>query len=151
MALTRDDFRRGTLQYRGKLQERFYANGAEYFELATGDHFRRLDWHILPMTGFFPQVEVYTIDGRLLLAFPENMYYTYIEAVRVIKSQTVESFTGFEPDKLYKLQNGQTWQQMGGPYAPGHQSSGYVKIINNETMVVDTWEFYPRVVLIRDR
>lgn len=151
MALTYDDFKRGTLLYRGKLHERFYVNGTEYFELESSDHFRRTDWHHLPLTGFFPAIEVYRIDGRLVLAFLDNHFYTYVEQVKVVKSQTTESFTGFEPDKLYELQNGQTWQQTGGPFAPGHQSSGYVKIVNDEIMVVDNWDFYPRVVLVAGR
>ncbi|MBF9236610.1 hypothetical protein I2I05_04300 [Hymenobacter sp. BT683] len=148
MALTFNDFKKGTLLYRGNINEKLFFNGKQLFKLKSGEYFQRTDSHTLSAHGYLPKVEVYNINGNLVLAFLDDQTYTFVERVDVIENQTKEPFTGFENGKLYELQNGQTWKQMGGPYAPNHISSGYVKILNNNTMMVDNWDFFPQVILV---
>ncbi len=148
MSLTYDDFKSGQKLFRGKVSERFYFNGTEIFRLSSNEYFVRTDRHILQPVGFNPDIEVFRIQGRLVLVFLDNHYYTFIEPIEVIESQTVNQFDGFEPNKIYDLRNGQSWQQVSGPNAPNHISTGHVKIINNETMMVDNWSFYPTVTLV---
>lgn len=149
MNLTNKDFQNGERLFNGKLQERFYFNGTEIFKLPTNEFLIRTDWHLLPIVGFFPTVEVYNINGKLVLLFVDNNYYTYVETVKVFEGQMVNQFTGFEPGKEYELSNNEIWRQVNEPYAPNHHSAGYVKIINDEIMIVDTWSFYPRVERIK--
>lgn len=151
MSLTYDDFRAGEKLFVGKLSERFYFNGKEIFKLPSNEFFIRTDWHLLPIVGFFPEIEIYRIQGKLVLVFLSNHYYTFIEPVKVIESQTKNQFDGFEPGKQYELKNGQIWQQINEPYAPNHISSGYVKIVNDNIMMVDNWSFYPNVRLIKNK
>lgn len=148
MNLKYDNFKKGEKLFYGKLSERFYFNGHEIFKLSSNEFFIRTDLHILPLVGSFPEIEIYRIQGRLVLVFLANHKYTFVKTVKVIESQTIEQFDGFEPEKLYKLRNGQIWQQISGPYAPNHFSAGYVKIINDEIMMVDNWSFYPTVRLV---
>lgn len=151
MGLTYTDFKNGKKLYYGKVQERFYFNGTEIFKLSNGEFFQRKDYHSLPLVGFFPEIEIFNINGKLILVFSANHFYTFIEKVKVIESMTSEPFTGFEPNKIFKLNNGQIWQQISGPYAPNHHSAGYVKIINDSTMLVDSWGVYPNVILVNNK
>lgn len=93
-------------------------------------------------------IEIYEIKGKMVLVLLKNYFYIYLEKIKVIESRTKEPFTGFEPNKRYELRNGQVWQQIEGPYAPNLDSSGYVKIVNDRIMKVDSWAFFPQVVLI---
>ena len=148
MSLAYEDFKTGQKLYVGKLSERFLFNGREIFKFPSNEYFVRIDWHLLPIVGFFPEIEIYRIQGKLVLVFLDNHYYTYIESINVIESQTKNQFDGFEPGKIYDLKNGQSWQQIDDTYAPNHISSGYVKIIDNQIMMVDNWNFYPKVTLV---
>lgn len=148
MGLSVNDFKAGRLLYRGRVGEKFYFGDTEIIKSGSGDFFRRKDYHILPLVGFFADIEIYDIRGELVLVYLANKNYTYVERVRVIESRTAESFTGFEPGKKYRLTNGEIWEQVGGPYAPNHLSSGNVKIINGEQMMVDNWSFFPKVRLV---
>lgn len=103
MSLTYDDFRAGEKLFVGKLSERFYFNSKEIFKLPSNEFFIRTDWHLLPLVGFFPEIEIYRIQGKLVLVFLTNHYYTFIEPVKVIESQTTNQFDGFEPGKQYEL------------------------------------------------
>lgn len=149
MNLNYDDFRKGEKLYSGKLADRFYFNGREIFKLPNNEYFIRTDWHILPLVGFFPPVEIYRIQEKMVLVFLDNHYYTFIELVKVFEGKTLKQFDGFEQGKVFELTNGQIWQQIDGPYAPNHISTGYVRIINNEIMMVDNWSFYPNVRQIK--
>jgi hypothetical protein len=147
-SLTYNDLKNGDLLYRGQIRSKFYFQGTEVFKTETGRFYIRTDHHFLPSAGFFPEVEVYNIKDAKCLIFLTTHIYTFIEEIKVIESKIVEPFEGFEPNKTYTLENGQTWQQVSGPHAPGHHSSGYVKIIDDSYMVVDSWDFLPRVKLI---
>jgi hypothetical protein len=149
MNLTYDDFRNGESLYRGKLAERFPFDGGEIYKLPSEEYFIRTDQHIIPITGFNPEIQLYRIKGRLVLRFLDNDSYTYIKAVKVLEYKTLKQFDGFEPGKLYEFTNGQVWQQVDGPNAPNHSSSGYVRIIDDKIMMVDTWTFYPNVIQIK--
>ena len=151
MNLTYDDFKNGKKLYRGKLKEDFNVDGKEIFKLENGEFFMRQDSHILPIVGFFPEIEIFNINGKMVLIYLKNHNYTYIEKVKVIESATIRPFDGFEPGKKYELQNGQIWQQVNGPNAPGHHSSGHVKIINDKILMVDGWSFFPKVKLINHK
>jgi hypothetical protein len=151
MALTYDDFKRGERLYYGRLSERFYVDGKEFYKLPSGEFFSRADLHFLSMVGLYSEVEIHRIQGRLVLVFLENHNYTVIESVEVIESQTLNQFDGFENGKLYNLKNGQVWQQINGPHAPNHHSAGNVRIVNNEKMAVDNWNFFPTVRLLNQR
>lgn len=145
MGLSYDDFRTCESLYYGRLAKRFYVNGSEIFKLLSGEFFIRTYSHLLTMVSLFTEVEIFRIQGRIVLLFLVNKTNTYIESVNVIESYTKKSFDGFEPGKLYELKNGQTWQQVNGPFAPNHLSTGYVRIINNEILMVDNWDYFPNV------
>ena len=148
MVLTYNDFKNGQKLFTGKVSNRFYFNGAEIFKLSSNEFFIRTDLHILQSTSFFPDIEVFRFKGQLVLVFLDNDYYTFIEPINVIESQTVNQFDGFEPDKKYELRNGQIWQQVDDTFTPNYLSTGYVKIINKKTMMVDNLNIYPTVTLI---
>ena len=147
MNLSVDDFRNGRKVYQGRLEAKFPFNGTEVLKLQSGEFFRRTDYHTLPMVGFSPEIEVYNIQNRLVLRYLSNDYYTVIMPVAVIESRTIQPFTGFEPNKIYELRNGQVWQQIDSLYAPNHHSTGHVMIFDNEIMMVDNWNFNPKVAL----
>ena len=149
MNLNYDDFRKGDRLYSGKVADRFYINGREIFKLPTDDYFIRTDWHTLPIVGFFPDIQIFRIKGKIVLVFLDNHYYTFVEPIKVIEGKMINRFDGFEPGKRYELTNGQIWQQIDGPYAPNHHSAGYVRIINDEIIKIDNWSFYPNVVQIK--
>lgn len=150
MGLTYDDFKGAHRLYYGKIDRRFYFDGSEIFKLKSGEFFIRNDFHILPISGFFPEVEIFKMSNDLVLVFLKDHTYAYIRPIKVIESETIESFTGFEQGKVHKLKNGQEWQQISGPYS-NCMSSGYVKIINDEKMIVDGWNFSPNVTLHNDK
>jgi hypothetical protein len=149
MNLTYDDFRKGDKLYSGKLADRFYFNGGEIFKLPDNKYFIRTDWHTLPLVGFYPLVEIFKIQNKMVMVFLDNHYYTFIETVNVFEGKTLKQFDGFKPGKEFELTNGQIWQQIDGPYAQNHISTGYVRIINEEIMMVDNWSFYPNVRRIK--
>lgn len=136
--LTRADFQRSQRLYYGKLRDTFYFGSHEIFELENGEFFIRQDLHMLPLVGFFPEIEIFRIDGELVLIYLQNWYYTYIEPIRVIKSKLVQAFEGFEYGRRFRLQNNQIWQQTSHNYT-SMLSSGYVKIIRDRYMRVDNW------------
>ncbi|WP_276482325.1 hypothetical protein [Paraflavitalea pollutisoli] len=147
MNLTLDDFRKGQHLYRGTIKDSFQLDGNTIFKLSSGEFFIRLDSHILPLVGFFPEIEVYKINGKLVLIYLINRNYTYIEPIKVLETKTIEPFDGFYPGKIFNLANGQGWRQIDGPNSPCF-STGYVRIINDRRIIVDNWAFYPKVELI---
>src|SRR5690625_5539574 len=74
--LTQADFQRSQLLYRGKIQNSFDFKGRNIFELQNGEFFIRQDIHLLAPVGFFPVVEIFRIDGELVLAYFEKWQYT---------------------------------------------------------------------------
>jgi|GEM_PF-6902093 len=136
--LTQADFQRSQLLYRGKIQNSFDFKGRNIFELQNGEFFIRQDIHLLAPVGFFPVVEIFRIDGELVLAYFEKWQYTFVEQVKVIKSKLIQPFEGFAYERRYRLQNRQIWQQVSHNYT-NSSSSGYVKIINDQFMKVDRW------------
>jgi hypothetical protein len=145
--LTRDDFKAGKRLFRGTIREEFYFEGTTIFKLSSGEFFYRLDHHILPIVGFFPEIEVYRLqNGKLVLVYLMNLKYTYIEAIKVLESKMTEPFDGFRPDRLFILENGQIWQQITLTHTSS-SSQGYVKIIRDDKIIVDGWDFSPRVKL----
>lgn len=144
MGLTYNDFRKGQKLYYGKVKDQFYFDEGEIYKLTESQYFIRCDFHMLPIIGFNPEFEVFRIGDDLVLVFLANHYYTYIKPISVIESKTIEPFEGFEPGKIFNLKNGQKWQQIDGPSSPSY-SSGYVRIIDNRKIVVDSWSFYPNV------
>lgn len=150
MNLTYNDFSRGEKLFQGRLLLRFNFMGSEIFKLQPNDFFIRIDSHLLPIVGFSPEIELYRIQGRLVLIFLTNHCYTFVESVKVVESQIVNQFNGFELGKEYELKNGQIWQQISNLSAQTYISSGYVKIINDEIMKVDDGNFFPKVKLINN-
>lgn len=150
MALTYDDLRAGKLLFRGKINENINFEGRTIFKLSSNEFFVRLDFHSLPSTGFSPEIEIYNVSGNIMLVYLRNHHYTQIEAIKVIESKTIEPFDGFQPGKIFTLENKQVWQQEGGPNSPSY-STGHVKIINDSKIIVDGWGFYPNVKLINDK
>jgi hypothetical protein len=147
MSLTQDDFNNGQRLFRGKLNEEFPFDGKTIFKTSSGEFFVRTDYHILPITGFFPDIEIYRINGNLVLVFLASRTYTFIQSIKVIESNTIKPFDGFLPNKVFSLKNGQVWQQIDGPNSPC-SSSGSVKIVNDKQIKVDSWDFYPKIKLI---
>ena len=97
MNLSYDDFKNGDLVHRGKINEEFYFNGSTIYKLDSGNFFIRMDYHVLPIVGFFPEIELYKISCKLVLVYVKNHNYTFVEPIKVIESKTVETFEGFEP------------------------------------------------------
>lgn len=120
MRLTYEDFEKGTRLYFGKLECRFSFIGREIFKLQNGEYYQNTGIKLLPVTGYFPDIEIYEVSGKTVLVLLKNHYYVYVEKIKVIESRTIEPFTGFEPNKRYELQNGQIWQQVDGPCARGY-------------------------------
>ena len=148
MALTNDDFKKGQLLYRGVAVEDIHFNGNQIFKLDSGEFFIRKDFSLLGLNGFNPEVEIFDIQGNIVLIFLKNGNYTYVESIKVIESKTVDGFNNFFPGQTFNLQNGQVWQQVDGPNS-NCSSSGYVKIVNDSQIKVDSWDFYPNVKLIK--
>jgi hypothetical protein len=132
----------------GIRRDSFHIGGNEIFKLSNNRFYIRLDSHLLDFGGFNEQVGIYDVNGDTILRFYDRGSFTLVQEVNVLESRTIETFTGFEIDKSFELLNGQIWRQVGGPHAPGHESSGYVKIYNNR-MKVDNWDFYPEVVKVK--
>jgi hypothetical protein len=149
--LTYNDFKSGKRLYQGRLSDSFSFNGREVFKVQANDFYIRADSHLLPIVGFSAEIEIYRIHDRLVLAFLSNHFYTFVEPIKVIESQTAKQFDGFEPGKEYELKNGQIWKQVNGSTIKNQLSIGNVKIIKDETMIVDTWDFHPTVKLISSR
>ena len=84
MNLTYDNFKKGTQLYHGNLGDQFYFNGSEIFKLKIGEFFKRTDWRFLPLVGFFPEIRIYNINGKLVLFLLTNHYYIYIGKIKVI-------------------------------------------------------------------
>ena len=149
MNLTINDFIKGRKLFSGQITDRFYCDGKEIFRLSSNEYFIREDTHHLSIFSFYPNIQVYNIHGKLVLVFEESNTYTTIQLIKVVESNTIQPFNGFELNKEYSLSNGQIWKQISGPHAPNHISSGNVKIINDSILIVDSWEFYPKVKRIK--
>ncbi|WP_316846444.1 hypothetical protein [Pedobacter psychrodurus] len=146
MNLTNNDFKNRISI--GTITHNFHINGYEIYKLGNNSYFRRLDSHSLGFGSFNEQVGIYNVNGNNVLRFYERGSYTFVQKIDVLENKMIEAFTGFEAGKSFELQNGQIWKQVGDPHAPGHESSGYVKIYNNR-MKVDDWDFYPEVIRIK--
>jgi hypothetical protein len=146
MNLTNKDF--DIRIFVGTKTDNFHINRHEIFKLSNGSYFSRLDFHSLGFGSFNEQVGVYDVRGKNVMRFYERGLYAFVQQIDVLEDKMIEPFTGFENGKTFELHNGQIWKQVGEPHAPGHESSGYVKIYNNR-MKVDNWDFYPEITRIK--
>jgi hypothetical protein len=136
--LTKEDFIRSKKLYYAKVCDSFNFHNHEIFELDNGEFFIRQDLHMLPLVGFFPEIEIFNVDGEFVLVYLQNWYYTYIKPIKVIKSSLGKQFEGYEYGRRFHLQNNQVLQQISQDYA-SMLSRGDVRIIKDRYMQVDTW------------
>lgn len=141
--------KKGKLILKDNYISSYYINGKVVYKFSNGDYYKRIDTHPLEFSG--PGVEVYQVKDELILVFVKNNTTTKIQKIKMMESKTVKPFTGFEPDKIYQLENGQNWQQIEGPYAPNQKSPGHVKIMDDSVLMVDNWSFYPKVELVKGK
>lgn len=151
MIVNYNDLKKNPLYYRGKVNSSFYFNGTTIFKLDNGDYFRQIDTSTLPVSTFFPNIEIYNLSGKFGLIYLSSNFFVNVEKIKVIETKMTQQFTGFEQNKTYEFENGQIWQQIDPLNAPNHISSGYVKIINDKIMIVDTWTFHVNVILINNK
>ena len=133
-----EDFKRSKFLYRGKIHTEFYYGPYEVFILDQGQAYIRQDMHNLPIVGFYPEIEIYNVDGDDVLIYLQNRIYTYVKPIGVIVSEMRQPFTGFKLGNRYELKNGQIWEQASSNLS-NMSSSGHVKILENRIMYVDNW------------
>lgn len=127
----------------GSLRNACHFFGHELYELNNRHFYLRRDYHFISTIGR-PQIDIYHPD-QVFAYFPNQNLQTHVERVDMIRSETVvNDFTGFEPGRRFRLQNGQVWEQVGGitsDCGPG----GTVLIKDRQLMQIGNWNWQIRV------
>ena len=138
------DIKKGKQIMRGLYVANLYINGLWVYKFSNGAYYKRIDDHPISYTG--PGYEVYEVNNKTYLVFTASNHKTMIEKMKIVKSKLTKPFTGFAPERIYELENGQVWQQVDGPEVSFKKSPGIVRILDESILMVDNWSYFPTVI-----
>lgn len=124
----------------GTIQNRLNFFGSGLYKLSNGNFYLRLDHHFMDELGFNIPIQIFSFHDDLFAYLPESGMQTRVESINMIHSQTVGEFTGFEPGRQYRLDNGQIWEQVGG-VSSNCEPGGTVLIKDENLMQIGNWDF----------
>lgn len=114
----------------------FMGNNGEVFRLADGSiwvvkYEYQYMYEYYPKITACPEDNLIIVNGKKLNAAPISSVNSYGGGGRVIESKIDGEFEGFEGDTIFKLTNGQIWQQTDGKYKYKYKYRPRVTIISN--------------------